>query len=286
MSGHASVTPEELRPLALKHAPIVRLHSSDRFRPMSPGAFIADSRLRMYDRRQQGHMPLHPILNVSTREWTKPLAVRALMGQDYVGLPPSLLGTLALREDGTNRRPFDGRAGNEGNIFIEHLRKKPKGEPNPSGIVPTYYYWKSIGSGEQLLTYWFFYGYSRYQAVPLFGHQGDWEHVSMVLDGSGRVRGAYFAAHGRPRRVGVDDLETYEGRTVVYSARESHASYPTAGEHGHGDETDDGPTWETWRCLESLSVQAWRRFAGAWGGVGTLAATTGPLGPWYKRHRR
>ena len=253
---------------------------------MSPDAFVVDSRLRMYDRRQQAHMPLHPVLNLRTREWTKPPAVRALMGPDFFNPPLDLLGSLALHEDGTNRRPFDGKAASRRNVFLEHRQKNPRGEEDPTGHATTFYYWKSIGDGDGLLTFWFFYGYSRYQAVPLFGHQGDWEHVSLVLDGDGRVRGAYFAAHGRPRRIDADDLEMVDGRTVVYSAKESHASYPTRGKHADGDETSEGQRWETWRSLDALSVQEWRHFAGAWGAAGTVAATTGPLGPWYKRHRK
>ena len=280
------MTADLLRSLARAHAPIVQLHPEDRFRPTSPVAFVGDSRLRMYDRRQQAHMPLHPVLNLRTRKWTKPPAVRALMGHDYFNPPLDLLGSLALREDGTNRRPRDGKAASRGNVFLEHRHRTPRGEGDLTGKVPTFYYGKSIGGGESLLTFWFFYGYSRYQAVQLLGHQGDWEHISLILDRSGRVRGAYFAAHGRPTRVDAEDLEIVDGRTVVYSAKESHASYPTRGEHPNGDETLEGPRWKTWRALESLAVQEWRRFAGAWGAVGSLAATTGPLGPWYKLHRR
>jgi hypothetical protein len=285
-SGPGSVTPEQVRSLARAHAPIVQLHPEDRFRPMSPVGFVADSRLRMYDRRQPAHLPLHPVLNLRTLEWAKPPTLLGLRGHEYFGPPLGLLGSLALHDDGANRRPFDGKAASRGNVFLEHRHKTPRGEDAPTGNAPTFFYWKSIGGGDGLLTFWFFYGYSRYQAVQLFGHQGDWEHVSLVLGPNGRVRGAYFAAHGRPKRVDADDLERVDGRTVVYSAKESHASYPTPGEHADGDETQAGQRWETWRSLESLSVQEWRRFAGAWGAVGTLAATTGPLGPWYKRHRR
>lgn len=280
------MTEEELRDFAGAHAPLVRLHSSDRFRPMAPEVFIADSRLRMYDRRQQAHMPLHPVLNLSSLAWERPPAVRALLGRDFFGPPPDLLDSLALHPDGRNRRPFDPKAASRDNLFLEHRHKTPRGVVDPTGVVPTYYYWKSIGEGRGLLTYWFFYGYSRYQRLAdLFGHQGDWEHVSVIFSPDLDVEGAYFAAHGRPTRVDAGDLETTQGRIVVYSAREAHASYPSAGDHRDGDVTDAGPRWETWRHLEALSVQPWRRFAGAWGAVGQLASTTGPLGPWYKRRR-
>ena len=80
-SGPERVTTDLLRSLAWEHAPIVQLHPEDRFRPTSPVAFVGDSRLRMYDRRQQAHMPLHPVLNLRTRKWTNPPAVRALKVQ-------------------------------------------------------------------------------------------------------------------------------------------------------------------------------------------------------------
>ena len=280
------MTPERLQTLARLHAPIVRLHSEDRVGPMSPTAFVGGCRLRMYDRRQAGHSALHPVLNIETRKWMKPPAVRALMGQEFFGPPLDLLGDLALHPDGSNRRPFDRKAAGRGNVFLEHRHRVPTGEGDPTGTVPSFYFWKSSGNGEGLLTFWFFYGYSRYQAAPMFGHQGDWEHISLLLDRGGQLNGGYFAAHGRPARVPADKLEVRKGRTIVYSARGSHASYARAGAHPHGDETDEGPEWETWRSLEPLSGQAWRRFAGAWGSVGTMAMTTGPLGPWYKRHRK
>lgn len=239
----------------------------------------------MYDRRQPHHLPLHPVMNFVTREWERPDTVHALKGADYVGPPHLFLSSFGLHSNGKNRRPFDSGAASRGNVFLEHRKGKPKGVAEPTGVVSTYYYLKSIGDQRALLTFWWFYGYSVYQALDLFAHQGDWEHASLVLGPGGSVEGAYFAAHGRPAMVEADRLEWVDGRVVVYSARGSHASYPTAGDHEHGDRTEDGPSWETWRRLRPLSHQDWRHFAGAWGTVGTLAETTGPLGPWYKRHR-
>ena len=37
--------------------------------------------------------------------------------------------------------------------------------------------------------------------------------------------------------------------------------------------------------LAALEAQPWKNFAGAWGEVGELSHTTGPLGPWHKRHK-
>jgi hypothetical protein len=36
--------------------------------------------------------------------------------------------------------------------------------------------------------------------------------------------------------------------------------------------------------LKPLASQPWKDYAGAWGEVGNIATTTGPLGPWHKRN--
>ncbi len=47
-----------------------------------------------------------------------------------------------------------------------------------------------------------------------------------------------------------------------------------------------GTTFATWHKLERVSAQPWRDYAGAWGDVGFVDTTTGPLGPWHKRFNR
>ena len=69
-------------------------------------------------------------------------------------------------------------------------------------------------------------------------------------------------------------------------AKGSHASYHTTGTWMAGVDvaSDLGPQWDTSRLLRSLATQPWRNYAGAWGEVGSISTTTGPLGPWHKRN--
>ena len=49
---------------------------------------------------------------------------------------------------------------------------------------------------------------------------------------------------------------------------------------GHIDVGDpDGPQWRTWEDLASIVEQPWYGFGGAWGRVGKVRDSTGPLGP-------
>ena len=71
----------------------------------------------------------------------------------------------------------------------------------------------------------------------------------------------------------------------IYCALGTHALFPSPGSFGKfkTDKTKfGGYTWDTSKNVEVLFDQPWRDYAGAWGEVGELPATTGPLGPYYK----
>jgi hypothetical protein len=119
-----------------------------------------------------------------------------------------------------------------------------------------------------------------------FNHQGDWEHVTVHVRGD-RIEGVYFAAHEGGTFVSTGAGLRFVGpRPLVYMAKGSHASYHTSGSYfgGLDSASDSGPEWDTSRLLRPLATQPWRDFAGAWGEIGTIATTTGPLGPWHKRN--
>eukprot|EP00741_Cyanophora_paradoxa_P023978 tig00021719_g23154.t1 len=114
----------------------------------------------------------------------------------------------------------------------------------------------------------------------LFGnHVGDWEHVTLRL-----VRGVpdsmYVGAHNFGGVVHEPQLRFEEGHPVVYSARGSHGSWATPGEHVYKkifngerlvDEADAGKAWRTWENLQIIKnggaqrEHPWLHFKGEWG---------------------
>jgi hypothetical protein len=114
-------------------------------------------------------------------------------------------------------------------------------------------------------------------------HEGDWERITVYLDERDPVRNppasVGFYRHSTNTFKKWDDVEKQRTHPVVYSAIGSHASLPTPG-FGHIDVGDpDGPRWRTWEDLAAVADQPWYGFGGAWGDLGRVRESTGPLGP-------
>ncbi|KAK1675517.1 vacuolar protein sorting-associated protein 62 [Colletotrichum godetiae] len=80
-------------------------------------------------------------------------------------------------------------------------------------------------------------------------HVGDWEH-NMIRFKGGRPTGIYYSQHVDGASFSWDDsaLTKADGRPIVYSARGSHANYPTRGDQIHNsvlvDYCDEGRRWD------------------------------------------
>ncbi|KAH7010438.1 vacuolar protein sorting-associated protein 62 [Ilyonectria destructans] len=80
-------------------------------------------------------------------------------------------------------------------------------------------------------------------------HVGDWEH-NMVRFHNGTPVGIYYSQHVDGMAYDWDDptVNKTDGRPIVYSARGSHANYPTAGDQLHNlaliDYCDEGQKWD------------------------------------------
>jgi hypothetical protein len=115
-------------------------------------------------------------------------------------------------------------------------------------------------------------------------HEGDWERITVYLD-QADLEGAPPASVGFYRHS-TNTFKKWQGvekqdgtHPVAYSAIGSHASLPTPG-FGFIDVGDpDGPRWRTWEDLAGIADQPWYGFGGAWGRVGKVRDSTGPLGP-------
>jgi len=145
-------------------------------------------------------------------------------------------------------------------------------------------------------------------------HEGDWEHIAVVLDAGGRPLHVGYAQHCGGVRVPWADVPTQRGtaRPVVYVGLGSHASYPGPGVHGTDprcwrdpkvvvpiftalgyrlvDHAGGGRRIVAPRLVRLTSTSpAWTTFAGTWGedrfvrlGEVTLRDGTGPTGPTHK----
>lgn len=83
------------------------------------------------------------------------------------------------------------------------------------------------------LQYWFLYPFSGEAESTFHGgqHEGDWEHVSIVVSNTTHaIYAAYFAAHSHESSwLHAPDYEVVDGHIRVFSALHTHANYPTVG---------------------------------------------------------
>ncbi|MCA8974068.1 MAG: Vps62-related protein [Planctomycetes bacterium] len=252
-------------------SPLVRIHPNETYNPMDPMQFIRLSRFRHHRGWQsdQGY-------NKVSQSWVTTNSTAAA----YYDIPVAFIDSYGLNGDGTNRRPRDSNSGSTWNVFLQP-NGAPTGDATPTGSVPAFYYYRRSGDLHEI-QYWWFSGYN--DAAATFNHQGDWEHVTVHVRHR-QIEGVYFAAHNGGTYHPRSQLRFSGGRPVVYMARGSHASYSAPGTYNYGTDqaADGGHQWDIRSSLQRLSSQPWRNFAGAWGEVGTLSTTTGPLGPWHKR---
>jgi hypothetical protein len=118
-------------------------------------------------------------------------------------------------------------------------------------------------------------------------HEGDWERITVYLDQS-NPEGvppsavAYYRHSTNTFRKWADVKKDARTHPVVYSAIGSHASLPSA-DFGFIDVGDpNGPRWRTWtreNGVVPITEQPWYGFGGAWGRLGRVRDSTGPLGP-------
>jgi hypothetical protein len=137
------------------------------------------------------------------------------------------------------------------------------------------------------LYYWFFYTYNWNVALA---HEGDWEHITLYFELS-RFESSetpdfiFYAAHKHGIVLKFDDarIEKEETHPIVFVSNWGHPSYPTMPDRLRQHYT---VAWRTWHHeILPITSQPWALYDGAWGEVGSWGASTGPLGPYFKRKR-
>ncbi len=251
MAVAASATAENLRTLK-KFAPLVRLHPEDDYRPSSVGWYLKRVMLR-FDRSFRSDR------QILDKGEVRPSNIAKQSGDGQ-------------SSGGRSKSSFFLQIPNDDN---EHTTRR-------GSLASAICYARIIERKDHKdLQYWFFYPYN---GLAKGEHEGDWEHISIRIF-QGKPTGYYFGTHNGGKVHLPKDVALVGRHVVVYSAKHSHASYPTAGKQvrslaPHDHTADGGPEWRTWRRLKPIDRRlGWVRYSGHWGEIGDLPWTSGPYGP-------
>ena len=191
----AAAAPRGDAALLRRHLPVLVLHPAERFAPVAVEPFLAASD-RLVRRPDGTFSPAGP------------------------GEAPTLLDVRGCTAE-------LGPAGAECYVPL-------------GGGPPTVYGAVHRRKARIVVQYWLFAPFNLWSpVVPAASdawqaHEGDWEHIAVVLDAGGRPLHVGYAQHCGGVRVPWADVPTQRGtaRPVVYVGLGSHASYPGPGVHG------------------------------------------------------
>lgn len=283
-TGRADLKPGFDVPATLKQfAPEVRLHPREKYLPTSVEWYL-----------ERAELWLH-------RRWHR----------DEIILRRGQVDASALE---SRAQPSDDGAKADGRqLFLRIPDHRDRlGLPVNGEIeAPCYVHLRAAAdsSHEFEIQYWFFSAYNGGDWHRT--HEADWEHITIrVTDGPApELLRIFYSAHAQVEGGWVEPADgqdashgfhvNAEGKPIVYSARGSHASYPSQGNQRRWWKPDDftgtgGAVWHTASHLayvaigsEPLSGHEWLRYPGRWGGLRSVLnpmfTSHGPRGPAHQR---
>ncbi|MEU0466564.1 hypothetical protein ABZ215_21390 [Amycolatopsis sp. NPDC006131] len=262
-------------PTALQFAPRVWLAGDERFTPMDATAYIRQSVLRYeHDDCADPEPVADPV---------DPGKLRGTVYKHHKDADPAVPSPdkplfPCARHSGDEVSP-----NSDGGFYLDaHDDVQPDDAPPPM-------YWEHHRADDErsAYVYWFFYGRNelRPAGTPVGNtHEGDWERVAVQLRNGEPVAVTFFGHGAEPCSVPWADLDHDDGHPVVYSAKGSHASYPSKGWHVSGatfDWTSQGNLWRT--QPRALDGEPWYGYRGAWGAQSLVPGFSGPAGPYPGR---
>ena len=247
----AAAAPPSLNALLARYAPVVVLHPAESFEPVPVDGYLADSDLQQRTAAGWGTIP-----------------------------GPLPAGGAELRLD---QRLCSARDG----ISAVPCYASAEAAHDPAPTV----YGAAFRRGNRIaLQYWLFYPYDAYSPTLPAGeiwqvHEGDWESISVVLDGEGTPLFVALSRHSAGARRDWAHAPKRGGRPLAYVALGSHANYFTRGLHSFDprfvpkdlisiirslgarpvDRTGPGRVLRPALVRITATSPSWITFAGRWG---------------------
>ena len=180
--------------LAAKYAPVLRLASGERYRPLLLEDYLTKTDLRT------GSPPRGTLSQSRPTLFSLPVTATPTY-LDIRGAQPSARATAypSIEQQLAAARPRPS-------VYF-HLAYQPAAK-------------------RVAVEYWFLYLYNDFYDQ----HEADWEGVTVVLE-NGTPLGATYSQHQGRKWVAWSALSTTGGHPIVYVARGSHAEYPKAGSY-------------------------------------------------------
>jgi hypothetical protein len=168
----------------------------------------------------------------------------------------------------------DGRAAAQTDFLDEAdtARQQDVQRLRTQGYADRVYGRVAVSQGRTWLQYWLFYYFNPQSLFGIGAHEGDWEYVQFGLDADGRAEVATYGQHGQGEACPWSAVaRAATGAPVVYAARESHASYYSAGLNPRGSLPDDSHFGRGYQVRPTLDVVSdttpWLAWRGRWGGT-------------------
>lgn len=204
--ARATITSQQEEILARDFRPILRFDGSERWRPLSVDALVAES----FAGRRHRFCTNNPAPAPDTcGDLTNVAQIRG-EPSTYIDLFNYSVGSRGYRAPRLDACP---------------QRTQPPGLRDcNAGPTSAIYYNASLRGRRTYIDYWWFL---RFNDFPAGTHEGDWEGVTVVLgDQPRRVLFVVFDAHGRQFRYRRSLVQFTGRRPHVFIALGSHGSYP------------------------------------------------------------
>ena len=252
--------------LLKRHRPILRYDSQ--------GSFAADSPAIMTNRCGPGGDPANLL-----RRANGDIVASAAGGRRRPRLELAFLGAGKYRDDA--RVGASDHLDALGGDYVLQAREMHRRE----FADRVYGHEVPADDGGAWLQYWLFYLFNNKAFLGFGLHEGDWEMVQVRVGADGKPDSMAFAQHSHGQRCDWQVVQKQGQRPIVYVARGSQASFPSAGKHKAPIVPDhaDGKGAEVSPALEAIAGDppGWIGWPGRWGSskARNVAESNSPRGP-------